>query len=426
MPLVVTGLNHKTAPISLLEKLAVAEDRQPKALHQLSTFEHVLESAILSTCNRIEVYATVTKFHAGSQDLRNFFSEFCHLPPEEFSDHLYTFHEDGAVRHLFRVAAGVDSMVVGESEILGQVRRAFFLAQDEGMVGRILGHAFRQALRVGKRARSETDIARNPVSISSAAVDLARRAFDDHSLAGRKVAIVGAGKMGRLAMRSLARAGARDVVIVNRTEERARFLAQEFGADTRQFDRLEATLGEADIVISSTTATKSIIDARLVHSALEQRPAGEPLLIIDIAVPRDVAPDVADLDGVVVRDIEDLKGVVDTNLGGRWGEVAKVEEIVAQELKHFLEWERTTEIAPTVAAIVARADGIRRAELQRLSGRLGDMDEAQRETVDHLTRSIVAKMLHGPIRRAKEFPASKQGQLYLAALRSLYDLEDDE
>src|SRR5918912_1503395 len=222
MSILVVGLNHRTAPVGLLERLSISEEMLPKALHQLSTYDHVLEGVVLSTCNRVEVYAAVSRFHGGAQDLRNLLAEFCHVAPEDFADHLYTYHEDGAVAHLFRVVAGIDSMVVGESEILGQVRRAYQGAVDHGTVQRTLGRAFRQALHVGKRARTETAIARNAVSISSAAVDLARRAFSNRSLSNKRVIIVGAGKMGGLAMRALARAGARDVTIVNRTGERAR------------------------------------------------------------------------------------------------------------------------------------------------------------------------------------------------------------
>src|SRR5688500_18579418 len=219
MSLIVVGLNHRTAPVSVLERVAISEESLPKALHQLGTYEHVLEGAILSTCNRTEVYAMAPKFHAGVQDLRNFLGEFCHVAPEDLADHLYTFHEDGAVRHLFRVASGIDSMVLGESEILGQVRRSYQVATDEGLVTRVLGAAFRHALRVGKRARTQTAIGRNPVSVSSAAVDLARKAFSDQSLEGRSIAVVGAGKMGSLAAKALARSGAQAITVVNRSDE---------------------------------------------------------------------------------------------------------------------------------------------------------------------------------------------------------------
>src|SRR3990170_1315735 len=215
MSIVVVGLNHKTSPISLLERLAISDERHAKALAELRNCEHVTEGVILSTCNRVEVYASVTKFHPGAQAMRNFLSQFCHVAPEDFSDHLYTYFDEGAVSHLFRVAAGVDSLIVGESEILGQVRRAVSFAEEEDCVGRNLRRAFSQALTVGKRARTETEISRNPVSVSSAAVELARRAFEGKTLEGMKIVIVGAGKMGRLAAQALVQWGATDITVVN-------------------------------------------------------------------------------------------------------------------------------------------------------------------------------------------------------------------
>ncbi|MDQ4027813.1 MAG: glutamyl-tRNA reductase, partial [Actinomycetota bacterium] len=332
MSVVVVGLNHKTAPISLLERLAIAEEQSAKALHQLLNYEHVVEGVILSTCNRIEVYAGVTKFHGGAQDLRNFLAEFCHVAPEDFSDHLYTYHDEGAVRHLLRVAAGIDSLVIGESEILGQVRRAYAVAEQESATGRLLRMAFVSALRTGKRARSETGIGRNPASISSAAVDLARRAFANGGLAGKSVAIIGAGKMGRLAARSLAAAGATDVVIINRSEDRARALARAFGGRVGSFDALHDILETTDIVISSTTSPATVLDRSTVSAALEARRRPTPLFIVDIAVPRDVDAAVGDLPGVILRDIDDLRGVAETAMGTRVGEVSAVEAIIAEEL----------------------------------------------------------------------------------------------
>jgi glutamyl-tRNA reductase len=425
MSLVVVGLNHKTAPIELLERLSISDEDMPKALHALNGYEHVLESALLSTCNRIEVYAVVSKFHAGSQDLRNFLSDFCHVAPEDVADRLYTYHDEGAVRHLLRVAAGVDSMVIGESEILGQVRRAYQVALDHGNVHRILGQALRYGLRVGKRARTETAIGRNPVSVSSAAVELARRAFDGGSLASKKVAIVGAGKMGRLAAQALGKAGTTDVVVVNRSEERGRELAVEFGAIDRSIDDLPAVLAESDIVICSTTAPQTVVDRDMVAGATEGRSPDRPLFIVDIAVPRDVERAVADVPGVVLRDIYDLRGVVETSLGSRLGEVSKVESMIGDEVERFMRWERSTETGPTIAGLVEKADAIRSRELERIAGRLQGMSPEQRAAVDHLTRRLVKKMLHTPIKNAKELSSSKQGHIYLSALRELFELDDD-
>lgn len=424
MSVVVVGLNHKTAPISLLERLAISEDRLPKALHQLDTFEHILEGVVLSTCNRVEIYAVVSKFHAGARDMRNFMSEFCHVAPEELTDHLYTYHDDAALRHLFRVAAGADSMVVGESEILGQVRRAFHAATDEGTVGRLLSSAFRRASRVGKRARTETAIGRNPMSISTAAVDLARKAFG-RSLEGKRVLIVGAGKMGRLAAKALASSGADEVTIVNRTEERAMDLAELTGARTRPFGELEDALTQTDIAICSTTSPQMLLDRATVERAASGRPPDSPLFIVDIAVPRDVDPEARSAPRVLLRDIDDLKSVVEASRGGRLGEVAKVEEIIGEEVGYFVDWERATEIAPTISTLVARAEAIRAAELARLGTRWEELTPEQRKAVEQLTKRIVAKILHSPLDKAKVLASSKQGHLYLAALRELFELDDE-
>lgn len=422
--LVVVGLNHRTAPIALLEQLAVSEELLPKALHDLGAREDVLEGVILSTCNRIEIYAAVSRFHAGAQDLRNFMSEFCHIAPEDFADELYTYHDEGAVRHLFRVAAGIDSMVVGESEILGQVRRAYQRADEEGTVHRLLGAAFRQALRVGKRARNETEIGRNPVSISSAAVELARRAFADKTLSGKKVLIVGAGKMGTLAAQALAKAGAGEITVVNRTEERAVDLAELFEAKSLPFEELESGVADVDILICSTTAPEALLDRSAIERAMEGR-ADRPLFIVDIAVPRDVVPAAGEVPGVVLRDIDDLGTVVENNRGSRLVEVSEVEEIVAAEVQHFLAWERSTEFGPTAAALIEKADGIRRAEMERIQPQLQGMTPQQVEAVEHLTRRMVAKIFHTPLAHAKKTANTKQGSLYLNALRELFELGDE-
>jgi glutamyl-tRNA reductase len=428
MSVVVVGLNHKTAPIALLERLAIQEEHLRKALGHLINYEHVLEGVILSTCNRIEVYAAVTKFHGGAQDLRNFLAEFCHVAPEDFSDHLYTYHDDGAVRHLLRVAAGIDSMIIGESEILGQVRRAFAVAQQEGTTGRLLRMAFVTSLRTGKRARSETAIGRNPASVSSAAVDLARRAFGDEGLDGKTVAILGAGKMGALAARALAAAGATNVVIANRSEERARALAELFDGRVSSFDRLGDILRASDIVICSTTSPTTILDKPLVSAALQGRRRQPPLFVVDIAVPRDVDSAVGNLPGVVLRDIDDLKGVVETAVGARVGEISSVEAIVADEVQRFVGWYHAGASAPVAAAIKAKADGITAKEIERIRTELQSMSPKQRAAVEQLAHRVVAKLLHAPLSKVKELAASPQGHVYLAALRDLFELDhlDDD
>ncbi len=424
MPIVVVGVNHRTAPIALLERLAIADDDLPKALDHLDNYEHVLEGAVLSTCNRVEVYAVVSKFHAGVQDVKNFLSEFCHVAPEDFVDDAYSYHDEAAVKQLFRVASGIDSMVLGESEILGQVRRAFQTAIDEGVANRVLSTAHRSALRVGKRARSETAIGRNPVSVSSAAVELARRAFEHKDLSGRKVAIVGAGKMGRLAAQALKNAGATGVVVVNRTDERGQDLARTFGAESRRFEELPIVLREADIVICSTTAPQTVIDRSLIETAVADRPH-RPLFIVDIAVPRDVDPTVADIPGIFLRDIDDLKTVAQSGMGSRVAEVGKVEAIIDEELQRFLAWERSTEVDPSIASLLAHAEEIRSAELERALGRVPRLTDEERDQIDRMTSRIVAKLLHVPIDKVRRLAASKQGHTYAAALRELFGLDDE-
>ncbi|MEA2451832.1 MAG: glutamyl-tRNA reductase [Actinomycetota bacterium] len=424
MSVVVVGLNHNSAPVDLLERLAITDEELPKALHQLLTYDHVLEGAVLSTCNRIEVYACVSKFHGGAQDLRNFLAEFCHVAPEDFTDRLYTYHDDAAIRHLFRVSAGIDSMVVGESEILGQVRRAFTAATEEGSIQRVLGSAFRKAMRAGKRARTETGIGRNPVSISSAAVDLARKAFEGSTLAGKKVAIVGAGKMGKLAAQALSSAGASDVTVVNRSQERAQDLAAMFGAVPLPIEELPHVLVRSDIVITSTTAPDTIVDKDLVEKVVAQRGSGSPLFIVDIAVPRDVEASVRDIPGVVLRDIDDLRGVVDAGIGNRLSEVSQVEQIIGDEVNNFIEWQKSSEIAPTITELIAWAESIRQKEMERLAA--SDLSPEQLEAAERSSKRIVAKLLHPALEKAKELASSKQGHTYLTALRELFELDDED
>ena len=425
MSIVVVGLNHKTSPISLLERLAIPDERHTKALAELMNSEHVTEGVILSTCNRVEVYASVTKFHPGAQGLRNFLSEFCHVAPEDFSDHLYTYFDEGAVAHLFRVAAGVDSLVVGESEILGQVRRAVATAEEEECVGRNLRRAFSQALSVGKRARSETDISRNPVSVSSAAVELARRAFPGDTLENKKVVIVGAGKMGRLAVEALQAAGVSETIVVNRGEERAQSLADAYGVQPRTLAELPEALAEADIVICSTMASGAVVDYKTARAAMDRRERPKSLFIVDIAVPRDVDRAVAEIEGIVLRDIEDLRALVTNTVGGRLGEMAKVEDIITTELERFARWERALEVAPAIARLVDRSEALRVTEMDRFASHLAGLTDEQRDAVDQLTRRLVNKILHTPLSKSKEIASSTQGHVYLDALYELFELDDD-
>ena len=421
--MLVVGINHKRAPIALLERLTIAPEELPKALHQLAGYEHVLEGAVLSTCNRTEVYAVASKFHGGAQDLRNFISEFCHVEPEALTDRLYTYHDEAAIRHLFRVTAGIDSMIVGESEILGQVRRSFQAAVQEGSARRVLGAVFRRALRVGKRARAETGIGRNPVSMGWAAVELARRIGGD--VTGRRVVVVGAGEMGRLAGRSFMQHGAGQVSVVNRSRERSDELALEWGGASLSLEELADALARADIAVCCTTAPELVVDRKTVERAVGARTRGG-LIIIDVAVPHDVDPAAGDVPGVHLATITDLQAIVEANLGSRLGEIAGVEAIIDEEVARFVEWERADAAAPAASAIIAAAEGIRKAEVERFVGPDKALSPDQRELVDLMTKRIVAKMLHTPLNRARRLAGTKQGSVYLAALRELFDLDDHD
>lgn len=422
-PIVVFGISYKTAPIELLERLSIGSGRLPKALDQLMNYQHVVEGVVVSTCNRTEVYAAVSRYHGGVGDLRNFLSEFCHVAPEDFADHVYAYYDETSVRHLFRVASGIDSMIIGETEILGQVRRAFQVADEQQAAQRVLGPVFQSALRIGRRARTETAISKNPASMSSAALGLARRTLGD--LRGRRVAVVGAGEMGRLTTRALARVGAAEVTVVNRTAERGEAVADELAVSFKPMDELAGVIAGADVVVFSTTATESVADEDLVRAAMGGSDANghTPKVIIDMAVPRDVEPGVARVPGVLLYDISDLQGIVESSVGGRLEEVANVEHIIESELERFMSWESAVDIAPTVSALLAAAEDVRQSEMVRLAAG-ANLSPAQRDEVERATKRIVSKLLHPPLRRAKDLSASKQGYVYLNAIRELFGLGD--
>ena len=398
MSIVVAGLNHKSAPIALLERLAIARDELPKALVELSNRRHVLGGVIVSTCNRVEVYAAVTKFHGGAQDIRDFLAEFCHIAPEDFVDSMYTYHDEAAVRHLCRVGAGLDSMIVGESEILGQLRQAFSLARDEGVVQEDLERAFVSALRVGVRARAETALSRRPASIASAAVELARQTFGAEAapLAGRRVLVIGAGKVGRLAADALRRAGVIDVVVVNRDGARAQMLARSLGVTAVPLTELPSALGSADVVLCSTSAPQPLIDRDMAQQAMSGRDSRR-LLIVDISVPRNVDPEVAEVPGVLLRDIDALREVTSATTAARLEELPKVERIITEEVQRFARRQRVKETASGRATLVRRAESVRRQELERVQGLLARLPEQDRQSIEQLTKRLTAKLVHSKL-----------------------------
>lgn len=419
MSVVVVGLNHRTVPLSLLERVTIDETRLPKVLHDLLTHDHVSEAVVLSTCNRTEVYVVAEKFHPAFGDLRQFFSTLAFVPPEELADHLYVHDADAAASHLFRVASGIDSAVVGEAEILGQVRSAWDVAQVEGTAGSQLNLLFRHAIEVGKRARTETAIGRHIASVSTAAVAMAEQRLGE--LAGRAILVMGAGDMGEGMVRALASKGVTDIRIANRTWENAADLAERVGGRAIHLDELEGSLAEVDLLLTGTGATSMIIEHSDIARVVTAR-AGRELLIVDVAVPRDVDPSVAELAGVTLLDMDDLRSFAEAGMAERRREVALVETMVAEEIDRFVSIRAAREVAPLVAALHEQADEVRRAEIDRFRARLGELDERQLEVVEALTHGIVAKLLHQPTVRLKDAAGTPRGERLAEALRDLFEL----
>jgi glutamyl-tRNA reductase len=416
---VVVGLNHRTVPLEVLERMTVSDAHLPKALSDLRSRDNLGEAVLLSTCMRTEVYAVADRFHGAVQDVRNFLSELSGAAPEVFADHLYSFYEDAAVSHLFKVASGLDSAVVGETEVLGQVRDAWERATVEGSAGSVLGALFRHAVEVGKRVRSETAISRGTTSVSQAAVQLAAQELGG-SLAGRTVLVLGAGDMGEGMAVTLAESGG-EVLVVNRTRAKAVQVAKKAGGRAVDFGSLAGALTEADVLLTSTGSPSVLVDAEELAPVLEAR-AGRPLLIVDVAVPRDVDPAVRGMAGVTLLDMDDLRAFAAAGLAGRRREVAKVQAIIAEEVERHAATSTAREVAPLVVALRARGEQVRTAELDRFRARLEALDPAAREAVEALTKGIVAKLLHEPTVRLKDAAGSPRGDRLAEALRALFDL----
>ena len=419
MSVVVVGLNHRTVPLALLERVTIDDARLPKALADVLSHDHVSEAVVLSTCNRTEVYVVAEKFHPAYGDLRTFFSELAFAAPEELADHLYVHDADAAAGHLFRVASGIDSAVVGEAEILGQVRHSWDVAQSEGTAGSQLNLLFRHALEVGKRARTETGIGRHVASVSTAAVAMAAQRLG--SLEGRSILVMGAGEMGEGMVRALATNGVSDIRIANRTWENAAELAERLGGTPIQLAELDAALTEVDLLLTGTGANSMIIE----HSDIERvmRARGDrEILVVDVAVPRDVDPAAADIPGVTILDMDDLRAFAEAGMAERRREVASVESMCAEELERYLSVISAREVAPLVSRLHEQSEDIRVAELDRLRARLGDLDERQLEALDALTKGIVAKLLHQPTVRLKDAAGSPRGERLAEALRDLFEL----
>ncbi|HKE99232.1 MAG TPA: glutamyl-tRNA reductase [Actinomycetes bacterium] len=421
MPVFVVGLSFTSAPLELLERLAIDPERRSKALAHLTRMDHVHEGVVLSTCNRVEVYAAVTRFHAGAAGTRRFLAEFSHVDPQDLAGRLYDYYQEAAVAHLFRVAAGLDSMVVGEVEVLGQVREALAVAEREGAAGPVLGRAFQHAIRAGRRVRAETALGTGPRSTVSVGLALARGQLG--GLAGRRVVVVGAGAMGRLAGRTLRDEGAGELMIVNRSPERGAALARELDGRVVPLDRITEALAGADLLVACTAATSPTVSVDAVAQALPLRAGSGPLVVLDLGVPRDVEPAARALPGVVLADLDDVRTVLEASGGAAGIEIERARALVDEAVASFMTRQREARLAPTIRALRGRAEALRRQELDRARPRLAGLDPRQAEAVEALTRGLVNKLLHDPVVRGKQLATGPDGDLVERLLRDLFGLD---
>jgi glutamyl-tRNA reductase len=417
------GLNHNTAPLDLREKLALEEDVVRIALARLAC-GHVAsplsEIILLSTCNRIELYAVSNQLVF--VELEAFLSDVSDVPAEQFRAHLYRFTDMDAVRHLFEVAAGLDSLVIGEPQILGQVTRALELARGQNTAGSFLNRLFQAAIHAGKRTRTETAISRNPASVSSLAASLSERTV--HKISDAQIVILGAGEMAELAVEALRKRGAQKILVVNRTLERAYLLAQRWDAQAATFEHLLVALVSADILISSTGAPHTLISPAMVHETMMHR-AGRPLVLIDIAVPRDIDPDVANIPHVNLYDMDSLNAQLEHSLSERMAEVPQVKNILDEELEQFGDYLKSLDMLPLIADLRQNAEAIRQTELEKTLSHLPDLTEAERDHIEAMTQALVKKLLHAPTHRLRAEATSPRASEYAAIARTLFNLSDE-
>jgi glutamyl-tRNA reductase len=420
MNIVVVGLSHKTAPVEIREKVAFAPTQMERPLEMLVGLEDVTEGVIVSTCNRVEIYATTRDMGGGIARIKRFMADYHSIPLETLDPYLYALHGSEAIQHVFRVASSLDSMVVGEPQILGQIKTSYGYAAEYRSSGIILNRFLHKAFSVAKRVRTETRIASSAVSVAFAAVELARKIFND--LSDKTVLLIGAGEMCELAAKHFLNNGARGVMVTNRTHERAVKLAEEFGGQAVHFEGFLEQLHKVDIVLTSTGAPHFIIRPNEVEDALRRR-RYKPMFFIDIAVPRDIDPKVNDLENAYLYTVDDLQEVVSANLQQRSEEAKKAEEIVAQEVGQFTRWLGNLEVTPTIVALRSSFEEVRRAELAKTLGSWKDMPPDAERRLEALTAAIINKLLHPPTSLLKKSGQGGRTDLYIDALRNLYGLE---
>ncbi len=418
--LLALGLSHKTAPLELRERVAFTEGRAAGMVRELVEAPEVHEAAAISTCNRTELYLAAPDGVAAESLALGVLTREADIRPTELVAHLYSLRATDAAAHLFRVTAGLDSMIIGEAEVQGQVKRAYELALVEGATGPILNRLFRGALAAGKRARSETGISQKGVSVPSVAVELAQRALGD--LSSRLVLVVGAGETAELTARALAARGVEPAFIANRRYDRAIGLAQRFGGRAVRFEELPAQMEQADIVVASTSSPHHVVEPEALGEVMEAR-QGRPLLLIDLAVPRDIHPDCRQVEGVSLHDMDDLQALVERNASGREAEARRAESVLRSELGRFERWLASQDVTPTVASLRERATEIVDRVLAENEPRWESLSEGDRERMQAMARAIASRLLHEPTLRLKRSSGEDDAYLYVNALRELFGLD---
>jgi len=422
MSIILAGVSHHNTPLSIRERLYFPEDHMTEWLDRLAGYSGLEERLILSTCNRVEVYSAAEDFDQGLDAIHRFFLESRDIGEDELYAHLYVHREDEATRHLFTVASSLDSMVVGEPQILGQVKEAYRVAEASGHAGKALTNLFSRAFRVAKKIREQTPIGESPVSVSSVAVDLAKRIFG--SLAGKNVLLLGAGEMGEAAARHLKASGADTLHVANRTLARAQELAAKLGGSALSFDNLEGALIDADVVIASTASQGFILDKPTVAAALERR-RDAPVFLIDIAVPRNVAPDVNDLEDAYLYDVDDLQSVAADNLRGREAIAHDARVILESEVETYLARQKAEELRHTFAAIRFFAESMRRAEVEKTVQRLPELGESSRDALDAMTKALVNKLLHHPFTVLRQMAEEDVEGISVESVQKLFGVEPE-
>lgn len=421
MYIVAVGLNYKTAPVEIRERLSFDESDIVDAMIALQNKKSILENIIISTCNRTEIYAVVDQVHTGRYYIKEFLSQWFDLPIEDFSPFLFIHEGDRAAEHLFQVSCGLDSMILGETQILGQVRSSFMSAQTDGTIGTVFNHLFKQALTLAKRAHSNTEINTNAVSVSYAAVELAKKIFG--SLADKNVLVIGAGKMGELAIQNLYSAGAKKVTVINRTHQKAVLLAERFSGKAIDLRELQCALLEADIVISSTGSKNYVITKALMDDVNHLR-KGRPVFMVDIAVPRDLDPALTDLESVFLYDIDDLEGIVEANMKERKIAAEAIYMMIEKEIVDFNNWLNMLGVVPVISALREKALNIQAETMESLERKLPQLTDRERAIISKHTKSIINQMLKDPVLYAKELAGQKNREAALQSFVQTFNIEE--